>query len=143
MSVDDAWNASPSHAVEEFFLNDLAVFDGIESRFVEVHPLACHRTGFGGNVVLKTHDEAVAMWPWPFHFALVHSVVFLPPLVLRLYGGNAFLPSGSRGACLRFDAHDFRAVQGTDCFRFLAFATKLNQLLSYFQSTAHICSLRK
>src|SRR5579885_1038057 len=143
MSADDAWNASSAHAVEEFFLNDLAVFNSVETRLVKVHALPCHWPGFGGDVVFKAHDEAVAMRPWPFHLALVHSVVFLPPLGFRFDGGDAFLPSGSRGTSLRFDAHDFRAVQGTYCFRFFAFATKLNQLLSYFQRTAHICSLRK
>ena len=140
---DDASNTLSAHAVEEFFLNDFALFYGIQSGFVEVHPLACHWTRFGGDVVLEANDEAVSMRPWTFHFAPVHIVVFLKPLALCLYGGNSFLPSGAGWASLWFDADDLRALERIDSFRFFAFATQLDQLLSYFQCAAHVCSLRK
>jgi hypothetical protein len=128
---DDASNTLSAHAVEEFFLNDFPVFYGIQTRFVEVHPLACHWTRCGGDVVLEANDAAVSMRPWTFHFALVHSVVFFKPLALRFYGGDPFLASGAGWASLWFDADDLRTVERIDRFRFFAFATQLDQLLSY------------
>ena len=85
-----AMPTSAAHAVEEFFLRDFAVFDGVEPGFIHGHAFAGHGSYFRGDLVFEPNDKAIAIRPWTLGFSAVDFVIFHPPFVLALDRINAF-----------------------------------------------------
>src|SRR5207237_10804095 len=79
-----------SHSVEELFLDDLAVVDGVEGGFFHGEAFALHGAGFGGDVEAEEDDEAVAVGPGALGDGTVNFMVGVPPLSFFHDGCDAF-----------------------------------------------------
>src|SRR5579859_148154 len=115
-------NSFLPHTIEKFFLDDLAVFDGVERGFLHIDTLAGHRTYLRRHFILEVHDEAVAMRPGSFGFGAMDLMVLDPPFALAFDRLQSLRPRRPRWIFMHFEAHDLRTIKGIDGFGCFALA---------------------
>src|SRR5215813_8131364 len=122
------------HLIEKLLFHDLAVFDGIESRFVHLYSLTLRRASLGRNLILEEDDETVTMRKRPSHLSTVNVMVLNPPLGLRPDGLNALDALGEVRIGYGFDADNIRRVECLDGLEVLALTAKIDEFTSDFES---------
>src|SRR5215510_8462937 len=122
------------HLIEKLLFHDLAVFDGIESRFVHLYSLTLRRASLGRNLILEEDDETVTMRKRPSHLSTMNVMVLNPPLGLRPDGFNALDALGEVRIGYGFDADNIRRVECLDGLEVLALTAKIDEFTSDFES---------
>src|SRR5262249_31873080 len=122
------------HLIEKLLFHDLAVFDGIESRFVHLYSLTLRRASLGRNLILEEDDETVTMRKRPSHLSTMNVMVLNPPLGLRPDGFNALDALGEVRIGYGFDADNTRRVECLDGLEILALTAKIDEFTSDFES---------
>lgn len=126
-----------AHLVEEFFLHDFAVEDGVEGAFFHGEALAGHGAGLGGDVVFEVDDEAVVVGPGAVDFGAVDGVVVEPALVFLFDGVAAFDFTATRRAVAGLDADGAGAEEGVNGLEVFALAAEFDESLTDFVGGGH------
>src|SRR6266850_5382824 len=104
------------HRVEELLLHNFPVLNRVETCFVHGHTFS-HM--LGSDVILESHDEAVAMGERSFGYVPMDFVVIHPPLILAFDLRDPPLGLFHARHSDGFDALDIREVESIDRYLIL------------------------